>query len=244
MTKVVIPRGPYRTGIKRRREIVDAASRIFARHGYAGGSLRQIAADVGVTPAALARHFDNKYGLLQAVLNHWEEQNDHWFDGARGVEYFRRLPNLVAFHTSEPGLIELLLTVATEASDPQHPARAWAVQRYDRIINLGIGYLREARDIGEINAMNDEQIELEARGVFALMDGMQLQWLLNPSLPVGQMFKDQLDPILDRWERGSKPRRRPRPLASGITESRAVGESQTGAPEVREPETGPSAARA
>jgi AcrR family transcriptional regulator len=229
MTKVVIPRGPYRTGIKRRREIVDAASRIFARHGYAGGSLRQIAGDVGVTPAALARHFDNKYGLLQAVLNHWEQENDHWFDGAEGVEYFRRLPKLVEFHTSEPGLIELLLTVATEATDPQHPARAWAVARYDRTINYGIRYLHEARDIGEIHAMSDEQIELEARGVFALMDGMQLQWLLNPSIPVAQMFKDQLDPILKRWERGGKPRRRARPPAPK---------------DVREPETGASAARA
>ena len=204
----MVPRGPYRTGIKRRREIVDAAARIFARYGYAGGSLRQIAGDVGVTPAALARHFDNKYGLLQAVLNHWEEENDHWFDGARGVEYFRRLPLLVEYHTGEPGLIELLLTVATEATDPQHPARAWAVQRYDRTIRLGIAYLHEARDIGEIHAMDDEQIELEARGVFALMDGMQLQWLLNPSLPVAQMFNDQLEPILKRWARGAKPRRR------------------------------------
>ena len=214
MTKVVVPRGPYRTGIKRRREIVDAASRIFGRYGYAGGSLRQIASDVGVTPAALARHFDNKYGLLQAVLTHWEEENDHWFDGARGVEYFRRLPKLVEFHTSEPGLIELLLTVATEATDPQHPARAWAVNRYDRTIRLGIAYLHEARDIGEIHAMDDQQIELEARGVFALMDGMQLQWLLNPALPVAQMFNDQLEPILKRWARGAKPRRRTHPPAA------------------------------
>jgi AcrR family transcriptional regulator len=243
MTKVVIPRGPYRTGIKRRREIVDAASRIFARYGYAGGSLRQIAGDVGVTPAALARHFDNKYGLLQAVLTHWEEENDYRFEGAHGLEYFRRLPQLVEEHTKEPGLIELLLTVATEASDPQHPARAWAVQRYDHTINLGIGYLREAREIGEIGAMSDEQIELEARSVFALMDGMQLQWLLNPSIPVARMFKAQLDPILQRWARGGKPRRRARPPAPKDTRP-APKDTGPGVQDVREPETGASAARA
>ena len=236
MTKVVIPRGPYRTGIKRRREIVDAASRIFARYGYAGGSLRQIASDVGVTPAALARHFDNKYGLLQAVLTHWEEENDYRFEGAHGLEYFRRLPQLVEEHTKEPGLIELLLTVATEASDPQHPARAWAVQRYDHTIKLGIGYLREARELGEIGAMDDEQIEREARAVFALMDGMQLQWLLDPSIPVAQMFKAQLEPTLKRWEEGAKPRRRARATAPKDTPPAPK--------DVREPETGASAARA
>ena len=203
MARVVIPRGPYQKGIRRRREIVDAASRIFARYGY-GGSLRQIANDVGVTPAALARHFGNKYGLLQAVLNHWEDDDAHHFEGARGLEYFRRLPGLMNYHTTEPGLIELLLTLATEATDPQHPARDWAVERYQTVVNLGIRYLREARELGEVGPMDDEQIEIESRGVFALMDGMQLQWLLDPSLPVVHMFEVQLNTILERWVRGAK----------------------------------------
>src|ERR1700734_1925302 len=119
MTRVVIPRGPYQKGIRRRREIVDAASRIFARYGY-GGSLRQIAND-----------------------------DDHHFAGARGLEYYRRLPGLMTYHTTEPGLIELLLTLSTEATDPQHPARDWAVERYQGVVNKGVNYLREAMDIGE-----------------------------------------------------------------------------------------------
>jgi len=215
MARVVIPRGPYQKGIRRRREIVDAASRIFARYGY-GGSLRQIANDVGVTPAALARHFGNKYGLLQAVLNHWEDDDAHHFEGARGLEYFRRLPGLMNYHTTEPGLIELLLTLATEATDPQHPARDWAVERYRTVVNLGVRYLREARELGEVGPMDDEQIEIESRGVFALMDGMQLQWLLDPSLPVVHMFEVQLNTILERWVRGAKvqtPLIRPLPMA-------------------------------
>lgn len=250
MTRVVVPRGPYQKGIRRRREIVDAASRIFARYGYGGGSLRQIADDVGVTPAALARHFENKYGLLQAVLVHWEEDVDHSFDGAHGLQYFRGLPGLMEDHTTEPGLIELLLTLSTEATDPQHPARDWAVERYARVINLGVSYLREARDLGEIGPMTDEQIEIEARGVFALMDGMQLQWLLDPSVPVVQMFQAQLDTIIERWTRGAKIRRRraPRPRASApdvpadpvLTAGRPAGD---GAP-VRDEGTGAPASRA
>jgi AcrR family transcriptional regulator len=203
MAREVIPRGPYQKGIRRRREIVDAASRIFARYGY-GGSLRQIANDVGVTPAALARHFGNKYGLLQAVLTHWEDDDAHHFDGARGLEYFRRLPGLMNYHTTEPGLIELLLTLSTEATDPQHPARSWAVERYRSVVNLGIRYLREATEIGEVGPMDEEQIEIEARGVFALMDGMQLQWLLDPSLPVVHMFEMQLNTVLERWVRSAE----------------------------------------
>lgn len=235
MVKVTVPRGPYKTGIRRRREIVGAASRIFARYGYGGGSLRQIADDVGVTPAALARHFDNKYGLLQAVLVYWEEETDHYFDGAHGLEYFRRLPGLVEHHADEPGLIELLLTLATEATDPQHPARDWAVERYARVVNLGISYLREAREAGEIGPMDDRQIEMEARGVFALMDGLQLQWLLDPSLPVAEIFRAQLDTIIERWSRNAKRRRRrPRPL----------GEADQGSPGGLAPADGEPAPRA
>src|ERR1700722_16492782 len=202
MAREVIPRGPYQKGIRRRREIVDAASRIFARYGY-GGSLRQIANDVGVTPAALARHFGNKDGLPRAGPPPWEDDDAHHFDGARGLEYFRRLPGLMTYHTTEPGLIELLLTLSTEATDPQHPARSWAVERYRSVVNLGIDYLREATELGEVGPMDDDQIEIEARGVFALMDGMQLQWLLDPSLPVVHMFEGQLKTVLERWVRGA-----------------------------------------
>ena len=57
--------------------------------------------------------------------------------------------------------------------------------------------------------MDDEQIEIESRGVFALMDGMQLQWLLDPSLPVVHMFEVQLNTILERWVRDAKVLTRP-----------------------------------
>jgi hypothetical protein len=72
--------------------------------------------------------------------------------------------------------------------------------------------------------MDDQQIELEARGVFALMDGMQLQWLLNPSLPVAQMFKDQLEPVLKRWTRGAKP------VKKLLSPEKVATEEGTGAP--------------
>lgn len=42
------PRGPYRSGVDRRREILDAAVSVFSREGYrGGGSLRDIARSLG-----------------------------------------------------------------------------------------------------------------------------------------------------------------------------------------------------
>ena len=64
-------RGPYRNGVKRRREIVMAAALAFGQYGYHGASLRQIADQVGTTNATLIAYFGSKEGLLVAVLEHW-----------------------------------------------------------------------------------------------------------------------------------------------------------------------------
>ena len=221
-------RGPYQTGIRRRREIIDAASLVFARYGYAGASLRQIADDVGVTAAAFTRHFGNKEGLLQAVIDHWETKNDSFFDGARGLGYFRRLPQFMVAHTREPGLIELFLTLSTEATNPQHPARDWAVKRYERTVRLGINYLKEARAMGEVLPMDDKQLEIVSRSVFALMDGLQLQWLLDPSIDAAQAFEIQLDALIDRWS-GAVPARPAKQRAARYDVKHANGDDSTAA---------------
>src|SRR5690349_18773219 len=61
-----------------RERILRAARRHFAKGGAAGLSLRQVAAQVGVTPMAIYRHFPGKDGLLEALvldaLDLWSER--------------------------------------------------------------------------------------------------------------------------------------------------------------------------
>jgi AcrR family transcriptional regulator len=193
-------RGPYRNGIKRRREIVEAASNVFGRFGYAGGSLRQIAGLVGVTPAALTRHFDSKEGLLIAVLQHWDAETDRLrLPSHRGLSRFEHMPDSVYHHTLDRGLIEMFLTVATEASNPGHPANEFIRDRYDRVIQRGIEELTRARELGQVLPMSDSRIEQEVRCAYALMDGIQLQWLLDPNLDVVAAFKHGLGRMISDW---------------------------------------------
>ncbi len=49
------------------REILDAALDLFARHGFHGTSMRQIARAVGVRESALYHHFRSKDALLEAL---------------------------------------------------------------------------------------------------------------------------------------------------------------------------------
>ncbi len=51
-----------------RERILDEAEVLFADHGFAGTSMREIAAGAGLTPASLYNHFSNKDALYRAVL--------------------------------------------------------------------------------------------------------------------------------------------------------------------------------
>lgn len=56
--------------INRRDEMIEAASELFLKQGYAGTSIQQIADAVGCTKAALYYHFkEGKEALLQEVLH-------------------------------------------------------------------------------------------------------------------------------------------------------------------------------
>ncbi|MFE9817745.1 TetR/AcrR family transcriptional regulator [Streptomyces sp. NPDC005773] len=48
----------------RRQLIIEAAGRVFSERGYHTASMEEVAAGVGITAAALYRHFPNKYALF------------------------------------------------------------------------------------------------------------------------------------------------------------------------------------
>lgn len=65
-----MPPAPTRPGESSRQPILDAAIRVFARQGYAGTSVQDILAEVGVSKPALYYHFESKAGLFRAILDH------------------------------------------------------------------------------------------------------------------------------------------------------------------------------
>jgi AcrR family transcriptional regulator len=208
--EVVVPgatvRGPYRNGIERRRQIVAEATLAFGRRGYAGASLREIADNVGVSAAALLRYFGSKENLLFAVLDHWDEVaggRSAPGQGPKGIAYLENLRRAMAHHDENPGLVELLLTLCAEASDPQHPALPWVRNRYSRIVSEFDEALQQAAADGRTIAMDADSREFSARLVFAVMDGLELQWIADPTIDLGRVFAPFLDLCLDRWRTGS-----------------------------------------
>ncbi|HUB24441.1 MAG TPA: TetR/AcrR family transcriptional regulator [Tepidisphaeraceae bacterium] len=66
---------------QRKKQIIDVATRIFARHGYNAATTHAIAEAAGVTEPILYRHFKGKQDMFVAItrqmsrqtLSHWQE---------------------------------------------------------------------------------------------------------------------------------------------------------------------------
>ncbi|MGJ6979062.1 TetR/AcrR family transcriptional regulator [Aestuariimicrobium soli] len=194
-------RGPYRTGVRRREQLIEATMEVFAEHGYAGGSIRTIAEKARVSHATLIQHFGSKEGLLTAVLEEWDRRTVQ--DGladVNGLDYFRRLPEVMAAHQRSRGLLELFTTLAAEASSASHPAHGFIEQRYQGNLATLAGHLREAIEAGNIAPMTDAQIMTEVRLLTAVMDGIGLQWLLDPTTDVEGAVTACVERAVAAWQ--------------------------------------------
>ncbi|MCW3493642.1 TetR/AcrR family transcriptional regulator [Microbacterium sp. SSM24] len=182
------PRGSYAKGQARRQQIVDEALVVFARGGFHSGSLREIAKRVGLTPTGLMHHFANKEELFTEVLR----QRDEKIRAAAGdpAEHtlIQQATKVVAYNQESRGLTSLYATVSVEATDSEHPAHEEFSRRYRQSAEAATPILRAAQADGEIR--DDIDPALAARLVSAVMDGIQLQWLLDDSVDMNALFAE------------------------------------------------------
>jgi len=186
--------------VRRREQIVAVAIEVFGEYGFAGGSVRAIAERVGVSHATLLQHFGSKEGLLTAVLEEWDRRTvEASVIDVAGLDYFRRLPEVMAGHLSNRGLLELFITIAAEASSPAHPAHAFIQRRYtDNLASLAT-HLHRAVDAGEVGPLTPTGIQTEVRLVTAVLDGIGLQWLLDPSTDVIASVETYINRTVAGW---------------------------------------------
>jgi AcrR family transcriptional regulator len=95
---------------ERREQILGAATRAFARGGFSNTGLDVIAAEAGVTPVILYRHFASKADLYRAVL---ESAGDRLRE-AVGADTFddTSIPALVRAAAADPNAFRLLFRYA------------------------------------------------------------------------------------------------------------------------------------
>lgn len=174
--------GRYAKGIARRQEILDKSIEVFARRGAKKTSLRAIAQEVGVTHAALTHYFGSLEDLLVAVYREHERRSDSAHpETPADVSPALMMRVSAEENRSIPGLIQLYSTlVATALEEEGSPAHEFASQRFRR---LRIELTERVRLLQSTGALRDDlDPALVSALVIAASDGLQTQWLLDPSV--------------------------------------------------------------
>ncbi|MGW9135686.1 TetR/AcrR family transcriptional regulator [Streptomyces sp. NPDC055681] len=178
MTTPRKPRGPYRKGLERREQILRAALDVFSENGERGSSLKEIADRVGMSQAGVLHYFDSREDLLLAVLAERDTLDTKAV--ADVMSPGEAVARTVTHNAEQPGLVDLFVTLSAASSDPDHPAHAFFKQRYTDLSSLIQDGFDKGRQQGKIRA--DVTTEQLARLLLAVSDGLQLQWLLDPSV--------------------------------------------------------------
>jgi AcrR family transcriptional regulator len=194
------PARGYAKGRARRDAIIRTASEHFAERGFLSATILEIAAACGISRAGLLHYFPDKEALLEAVLEARDVEDQERFapytQGAGAIGVLRGMVDLADHNRLVPGLIELFVRLSSEASAPDHPARTYFVNRYERIRSGTARAVRGAVRAGHLRA--DLDPDDAALRLTALMDGLQAQWLFDRDIDmageVRRMLAEWLTP--------------------------------------------------
>ena len=163
-------------------KIIEAANHFFAENGFHGTAMSDIAKEAGLTGPGLLHHFPNKEELLIAVLEQRDASDQdrltNLFKETHSDRIFEILQSLVEHNQARPEIVRLFTVLVTECIAHDHPGHSFFVQRYRNYRHKYLHLLREYQQAGFIR--QDIPVEQLSILVMAVMDGLQIQWLLDP----------------------------------------------------------------
>jgi AcrR family transcriptional regulator len=164
----------------RRHEILGIAMDTFAARGYNNASLAEIADRAGVTQAGVLHYFRSKAQLLTSVLALRDEADieELGTERPRGLAFLRHLVDTARHNAEREGIVQLYAVLSAESVTDGHPAQEYFRDRYAGLRAMVVDALAEASELGEIRA--DLNPNDAANAIIAVMDGLQVQWLLAP----------------------------------------------------------------
>lgn len=169
-------RGPYAKGIAKRQQILLEALAAYAESDSAGPSLRAIAARVDLSERGLLHYFASREELFVSILRERDAGELEALGAEPAVETLVDVP---ARSARTPGLVRLFLELAAAAADPSSLAHEFFNNRYRRLREFMTIVLRRSRVAA---ASTDDDAAFLGRMLIAAADGLQMQWLLDPSI--------------------------------------------------------------
>jgi AcrR family transcriptional regulator len=198
------PRRTHARGIERREAIVDAAVRLFARHGFRGTGILGLAKEVGISHVGILHHFGTKEGLLMAVVERRDRQQ------ASRIEHLRELRGLEALRAlkslGEEDLVDelhtrLFVVLVSENLHPEDPLNAYFRARARDIRRFVADNVRAGQADGEIRP--DADADAVAAEVVGFIAGISVQSVLHPAaVDVAAGYRRYLERVIDDLRAG------------------------------------------
>ncbi|WP_405622976.1 TetR/AcrR family transcriptional regulator [Streptomyces sp. NBC_00076] len=159
------------------------------------GALREIARQLDLSFTSPRHHFPSKEELLIAVLENADNREQEPFE--RDLLHSGLIEAVVALaerNLAKPESLRLLAVMSAEASSTSHPAHVWFVERYGRVRALVEKSIRS--DVAQGRLPADTDAAEAAHAFVALWDGLQLQWLIDPSFDLVAALRKGLRALL------------------------------------------------
>ena len=177
-------RGPYAKTAARRTAIADAALEIIRTLGHQNLTTGEVARRAGVGERTLFYHFPTRDHVLVAALERIDELSTSealtHYATSPPDEYLQRVIELLVESISgEPWKAALSIALSGHAQDPDHPAHEYFVRHYATAV-AGFAELIRSRQAAGL-AHPDLDAEGVSRRFVAVWEGLQAQWLVNPS---------------------------------------------------------------
>jgi AcrR family transcriptional regulator len=152
------PAAPLLRSASRRDQILDAAMECFASTGFRGTTTREIASRVGLTEAALYRHFASKEALYAAIIARKIDAPDltAHLEAAAAAGDDRAVlgglaRTLIGRVEADPAFIRILLFTALEGHSLAEPFFAARVRRIREFLS---GYVARRIEAGAFRAVD------------------------------------------------------------------------------------------
>src|SRR3954451_24043744 len=162
--------------VDQRERLLRTAMDAFAAQGYRGTSLDDVAAATGITRPGVLHYFPSKVHLLVGVLDLRHEDDEALVARLVGRHegFADTLLALARHNATQLEIVRLFTVLAAESVEAEHPGHDWFVARYRRVRH------ELERDIAAAGLDSRIPAASVAALITAVMDGLQLQHLLDP----------------------------------------------------------------
>ena len=188
-------RGPYAKTAETKATIAKAALDVVRELGHGGLTTAEVSERAGVSEATRFYHFPTRDHLLVAAMEAAEAENEAFMgaDADNAQVGLEDIPGRIARRgMTNVNDLRLFASLAGQATDPEHPAHDFLKRHNERAVQ---GYAQGIRlRMAEGLAHPDLDPDSVARHMVAIWNGLQSQWLIDPSF-------DLADEIVQAWRR-------------------------------------------